>query len=152
MIEGLKKAWSGALQPFFRLPEEEQSAALCCREGVDGLEVLLITSRDTGRWILPKGWLEKGMSPAQSAQKEAWEEAGVKSGVLHETSLGKFCYEKSVDDGCDLLVEVEVFRLDVIELSDSFPEAHERQRTWFRPSKAAEAVHEPELRKILLRL
>ncbi|EDM72376.1 NUDIX hydrolase [Roseobacter sp. AzwK-3b] len=152
MIEGLKKAWSGALQPFFRLPEEEQSAALCCRTGADGTEVLLITSRDTGRWILPKGWLEKDMSPAQSAQKEAWEEAGVKSGVLHETGLGKFCYEKSAEDGCDLLVEVEVFRLDVTELADDFPEAQERERAWFRPSDAAEAVQEPELKKILLRL
>ncbi len=152
MIEGMKKAWSGVLQPFFRLPEEEQSAALCCRTGAEGTEVLLITSRDTGRWILPKGWLEKGMSPAQSAQKEAWEEAGVKSGVLHETGLGKFCYEKSADDGCDLLVEVEVFRLDVTELSDAFPEAHERQRAWFRPADAAEAVQEAGLRKILLAL
>jgi 8-oxo-dGTP pyrophosphatase MutT (NUDIX family) len=152
MIEGLKKAWAGALQPFFRLPEERQSAALCCRAGAEGTEVLLITSRDTGRWVLPKGWLEKGMTPARSAQKEAWEEAGVTIGVLHETGMGKFCYEKSVEDGCDLLVEVEVFRLDVTEIVDDFPEAQERERAWFRPSDAAEAVQEPELKKILLRL
>lgn len=152
MFEGLKKVWSTGLQPVYRTPEEFQSAALCCRVGPHGTEVLLITSRDTGRWVIPKGWLEKDLSPAHSAQKEAWEEAGVKSGQLHEVSLGKFCYDKTIEDGSDLLVEVEVFRLDVTELCDDFPEAHERQRAWFRPADAAEAVQEAELKRLLLSL
>ncbi len=145
MTEGLKKAWAEMVQPLLRRPRECQVAALCCREGKDGLQVLLITSRDTGRWILPKGWLMEGKSAAEAAREEAWEEAGVKQAKLGSDPVGSFCYDKALDDGYSAPVDVQIFRLDVTEMSDIYPEARERRRKWVSPAQAADMVQEPEL-------
>lgn len=140
-----------AIGPMLRRPPQLQVAALCTRDGADGLEVLLVTSRGTGRWILPKGWPMARHSLAETAAIEAWEEAGVR-GDVEESPLGDYEAQKDTDGGLPVPCRVAVFRLHVASVADAFPEAAMRNRRWFRPAEAATLVREPELRKILSRL
>ena len=78
MTRTLTRAWEEILRPMLKRPNRLQVAALCYRTGADGKEVLMITSRGTGRWIIPKGWPVEGKDGPASALQEAWEEAGVK--------------------------------------------------------------------------
>lgn len=110
--------------------------------------MLLITSRETGRWIIPKGWPINGLSPAATAAQEAWEEGGVR-GKVRDLCLGVYGYEKNLGKGRDLPVSVAVFSLEVSKLADDFPEAGERKRRWFTPKKAAARVEERELKQLL---
>ena len=125
-----------------------QYGALCWRAHRGRVEVLLITSRDTGRWIIPKGWAVNGLSPAASAAREAWEEAGVEGPVL-DADLGLFRYDKVLSPTKSRACEVRVFPLHVQRLADKFPERKERRRKWFAAEKAARKVAEPELRRLL---
>ena len=125
-----------------------QFGALCWRMHRGHVEVLLITSRDTGRWIIPKGWPIEGRSPANAAAQEAWEEAGVR-GKVAETALGLYDYDKIRTPKAALPCAVTVFPLRVKELADKFPERRERRRKWFPARKAARKVAEPELRALL---
>ena len=119
-----------------------QSAAAPVRV-VDGcIEVLLVTSL-SGRWILPKGIVEKDMTPAESAAKEAWEEAGVQ-GKMDEHSLGTF--ETSKWNG---ICSVEVFRMDITQIADQWPESDKRTRKWFALADAMKAVHPAGAAQIL---
>ncbi len=137
------------LLPLLKRPRRLQVAALCVRTKPRGPEVLLITSRGTKRWILPKGWPEKGHDAAGTALLEAWEEAGVKRATVSPEPIGRYTSTKNNDSGlvepCDMLV----FRLDVHEMTSNFPEQGERQLNWVSPEKAAEMVSEPELKAIL---
>lgn len=133
-------------------PESEiktQFAALCWRMKEDEPQVLLITSRDTGRWIVPKGWPMKGRSPSEAAAREAWEEAGV-TGQPKSDAIGCYRYLKNLRPGTDLPCEVTVFPIEVERLEEDFPEAHQRQRKWFKPLKAARKVAEPGLKQLIL--
>lgn len=130
----------------------EQVAALCTRKSGGRREVLLITSRDTGRWVLPKGWPMRGKSLAQAALQEAWEEAGVRDARVRAKRVGVYHYDKRLEDGVVLPIRVQVFLARVRKMTDRFPEAHERDRRWMRPKKAAELVDEPELQALLRRL
>lgn len=133
-------------------PHRLQVAALCLRRGSDGeQEVLLITSRGTGRWILPKGWPIRGLSLAEAAAQEAWEEAGIR-GRADPAPIGWFEGWKTTDDGIDLPCTVEVFRVAVEAVADSFPEAGQRDRRWFSAARAADLVQEPGLRALLIGL
>lgn len=152
MTDGLKKAWTEMVQPLLRRPPECQVAALCCRQADAGTEVLLITSRDTGRWIVPKGWMMDGKSAAQAACQEAWEEAGVKTADLIDEPIGSFSYEKQLNDGYTAPVDVKVFRLDVTGMADIYPEARQRIRKWVAPANALTMVQEPGLQAILRNL
>lgn len=114
---------------------------------VDGrFEILLITSRHRGRWIIPKGIIEPGFTPAASAQKEAREEAGI-VGSVSVSPLGAYQYEKW---GGTCIVQV--FALEVHTLWDTWPEASVRQRQWMALDAAAHAVREPELQQLILAL
>ncbi len=126
-----------------------QVAALCYRFAHGRAEVLLVTSRDTGRWVLPKGWPMPGRSPARTAAREAFEEAGV-LGRVAQTPIGSFHYRKILDDGSSLPCRVEVFPLAVRRLLRDFPERRQRVRKWMTMAKAAARVAEPELRDLLL--
>ena len=128
-----------------------QYGAICWRMHRGKVEVLLITSRDTGRWVIPKGWPVTGLTPAGSAAREAWEEAGVE-GVITETGIGLFRYDKLMSPQAALPCQVEVFALRVARLKDKFPERGERRRKWFPAEKAARKVAEPELRHLLANL
>lgn len=125
-----------------------QYAALCWRLQSAQLQVLLITSRDTGRWVLPKGWAMEGRSAAQAAEREAWEEAGV-IGAISPDSIGWFHYDKQIAGAKAVPCRVEVFALRVASLSAKFPERKQRQRKWFGAPEVAELVAEPELRALL---
>ena len=108
----------------------------------------MITSRGTGRWILPKGWPVPGRSLAQSAAIEAWEEAGVR-GVPVDHCLGEFSYMKWRRGMSPLQCQVQVYPVFVTALQDEFPEQDQRQRAWKSPRKAAALVQEKGLKKIL---
>ena len=111
---------------------------------VDGLlEVLLITSRRRRRWTLPKGIVERGMTAAASAAKEAYEEAGVR-GDVGSVPLGAYDYRKW-GGTC----RVEVYPLRVLEELDAWPEAHERERRWLPLAEAIDAVRKDDLRRLL---
>lgn len=133
-----------------------QYGALCWRAGREGIEVLLITSRDTGRWVIPKGWPIDGLSPEASAAREAWEEAGVE-GQADTHCLGLYSYDKGLGRGegpkrQTVPCVVAVYPLQVSALAGSFPEEKQRRRKWFRPRKAARKVAEPELQALLANL
>lgn len=126
-----------------------QYAALCYRADAKGkVRVLLITSRDTGRWVLPKGWPIAGKSAACSAAQEAYEEAGVK-GQVDDHCLGIYTYGKVLGSKKIIPCSVAVFPMRVTDLKSSFPEKGQRQLKWFKPKAASVKVAEPELAAIL---
>lgn len=131
-----------------------QVAALCWRKRKGKTEVLLITSRDTGRWIVPKGWPMDGLDAPQSALREAWEEAGVRADADQALLIGQFSYDKQLADGQEMPVRALLYkvRLRGREIANRYPESHERKRLWVAPRKAAKLVQEPELQEILLNL
>jgi 8-oxo-dGTP pyrophosphatase MutT (NUDIX family) len=128
-----------------------QVGALPVRRGPDGtLLVLLVTSLQTRRWIIPKGWPWPGQQDCASAAAEAHEEAGV-LGEVREVSIGSYTYEKRRPSG-RVPVRVAVFLLEVKEELEAWPECKRRRRAWFTLDAAAEAVQEPELKALLLEL
>ena len=114
-------------------------------------EFMLVTSRETRRWVIPKGWPKKGKSPHRLAAREAFEEAGV-TGAIGRRSVGSFSYEKRLRNGGLIECEVRVFPLEVKRQSKQWPEMQERKIKWLSASKAAEKVKEPMLGKIIRRL
>lgn len=125
-----------------------QCGALCWRLQGNDLKVLLVTSRDTGRWIIPKGWMLPDLTPAASAAREAWEEAGVE-GSIADDPVGMFAYDKVLGPSQAVPCLVSVFPLRVTRLRNRFPEVLQRQRKWFSPERAAQKVIEPELCELL---
>ncbi|TCS65599.1 8-oxo-dGTP pyrophosphatase MutT (NUDIX family) [Primorskyibacter sedentarius] len=126
-----------------------QCAALCYRIRKGKPQILLITTRGSNRWILPKGWPVPGKTPGQSAQVEAWEEAGVR-GALHDQCIGLFTYFKAGGRQTGMTCMAMVHPLKVKALSKTYPEAGQRKRKWFGRKKAAAYVQEPELAQLLL--
>jgi 8-oxo-dGTP pyrophosphatase MutT (NUDIX family) len=126
----------------------DQVGALCVRRRDNGAcQVLLITSRDTGRWIIPKGWRAKRMKDHEAAAREAEEEAGV-TGKMKSKPIGNYSYAKTGDAG-KRSVRVAVFLLLVRRERNRWPEQRERRRAWFDVRKAVEEVGERELRKLI---
>ena len=114
-------------------------------------QIMLITSRENQRWVIPKGWPKKGKSPRYSAAREAFEEAGV-MGAVAKRSVGSFSYHKRLKSGAVVLCDVHVFPLEVRRQSKRWPEKQERVVKWLSPSQAAEKVDEPMLGQIIRRL
>lgn len=125
-----------------------QFAALCFRMTGGRPEILLVTSRRSGRWIVPKGWPMHGLTPAASAAQEAWEEAGA-TGKVYERCLGLYSYNKITGDGAGLPCVAMVYPLRVKSLARDYPERGQRRRKWFSAKRAAACVAEPELARIL---
>jgi 8-oxo-dGTP pyrophosphatase MutT (NUDIX family) len=113
------------------------------------LFVLLITTRESGRWLIPKGWPEKGLAPHEVAAHEAFEEAGM-VGIVGQHPVGSFEYLKRMDAKTTKRCRVMVFPLQVEQELDEWPEKHERTREWVRPAVAAERINEPELAALIL--
>lgn len=110
---------------------------------------LLITSRTTKRWVIPRGNPIAGLSPHRSAAEEAYEEAGI-TGLVGPEALGSYTYEKKRRRGDGIAAEVHVFPLRATVQSGRFPEQDERETRWLTREEAAEAVDEPGLRDIIL--
>lgn len=150
--------WPGSFEPLGsksdRLrpePDREprtQYAALPWRKAGDRVEVLLITSRESRRWVIPKGWPMKDMAPGPCAAQEAFEEAGV-VGQTKRKTLGAYHYDKRLRSGRLQHVRVMVYALEVREERDTWPEMNQRDRNWTTPADAASLVDEPELKTLL---
>ena len=136
---------------MFRRPVREQYCALCYRvkKKSPAVEVLLITSRDTGRWVIPKGWPMDGKTAAAAAAREAWEEAGVK-GIIGDEPVGSYHYLKGLASGMKVDCRVRVFPLVVDDICKSFPEKGQRRAEWVDCAEAANRVQEPGLKTLLL--
>jgi 8-oxo-dGTP pyrophosphatase MutT (NUDIX family) len=116
------------------------------------VEVLLVTSRDTGRWVIPKGHVEHGMTAQSAACQEAWEEAGVSGEITTRMPLGFVPYLKRLEDGTLCGASIAVYPMLVDKQKTKWQERGERTRTWFPIEQAAELVNEPALSTLLLRL
>lgn len=129
--------------------EQRQFAALpYVRDDEANLRVLLISSRGTGRWVLPRGWPKPGESGAEAASREAVEEAGV-TGRITTNAIGSYRYDKGLKSGDTLLVKVLVYGLEVEKFSKQFSEKGKRVLRWCAPSEAADFVAEPALSRLL---
>ena len=129
----------------------KQVVALPVRRNAKGqLEVLLVTTRQTRRWVIPKGWPSKRRSDSEAAAREAKEEAGV-TGKLLKKPVGSYSYFKRDEDGFRP-VTVTVYVLKVRGQQNRWKEIDERKRRWLSIAKAAELVQEPALSKIIERL
>lgn len=113
------------------------------------MQVLLITSRETRRWIIPKGWPIKGLTPSKTAAREAYEEAGVR-GSVEDRAFGYYVYEKRLQSGISPVpCQVEVFPLLVKRQSEDWPESKERATRWFPAAEAAVAVDNHQLQHLI---
>ncbi|MDR3513935.1 MAG: NUDIX hydrolase [Caulobacteraceae bacterium] len=127
-----------------------QYAALPYRLGEAGVEILLVTSRETQRWVIPKGWPMKDREPHAAAAREALEEAGV-AGKVAKEPIGAYRYVKRLKNGAPLVCSVDVFPLLVSRQRKNWREQGQRTAHWFTVEEAAEAVQEPELQDLIAR-
>lgn len=125
-----------------------QVAALPYRMTAGALEILLITSRDSGRWLIPKGWEMKNHSGPQAASVEAFEEAGLR-GVIAKTPVGAYTYAKTLRDGATALCRVQVYPMAVRRQAKKFKEKGQRRMQWMSPAEASGHVAEPELAELI---
>ena len=144
MIKQLPISTHGAPKSELRT----QFAALCYRIKRGKVQVLLVTSRRTKRWIVPKGWPMDGRTPAASALQEAWEEGGVR-GRADGPCLGVYSYEKGQLQTDDLQCLAMLYPVQVKSLAKRFPESGQRRRRWVSRKKAARLVAEPELAQLI---
>lgn len=148
MNVSLRRVWDVFPGPLLQRPKKLQVAALCHKGEGARKRYLLITSRDTGRWIIPKGWPIRGLKSSETALQEAWEEAGVRNSRASAAPVGRYAYAKRQDSGLEVPVETLVYSVAVQDLANDFPEAHERTRKWVSAQDAAAMVDEPELQAI----
>ena len=135
---------------FGDVPLGRQVAALPWRAVAAGAEIMMVTSRDTGRWVLPKGWVEKGEKLWRAAEREAHEEAGVRGDISHEPA-GRYFYAKVQKIGRAKPCEVIVYPLTITGLDDDWKEKGKRERRWFAPEEAAGLVDEEDLAELIRR-
>lgn len=126
-----------------------QIAALpLMRDKKGKLKVLMVTSRGTGRWVMPKGWEMDGEKPWQAAAIEALEEAGAE-GYIGDELLGTYRYPKILKSGEIMPVEVRVYPMVVQKLRRTWKERKQRTRRWFSTKAAAKRVDEPDLADLI---
>lgn len=146
------------LQQLAAVPEKlftgsfrQQYAALCFRYTGSGeeIEILVVTSRTSARWIIPRGWPMKRKKPHEAAAIEAWEEAGVR-GRVRKDAVGRYTYLKMLHNGDVVPCVVDVFQIEITGEETSFKERGERLLEWVRPDEAARRVREIELKSLLV--
>jgi 8-oxo-dGTP pyrophosphatase MutT (NUDIX family) len=126
-----------------------QFAALPWRLSERGTrEIMLLTSRETRRWVIPKGWPMKRRKPAEVAMQEAYEEAGLIGRVVSKRPIGNFHYLKRLPKG-EVLCQVRVFLFRVERQLDDWPEKKQRETKWFDAEEAASLVEEGGLAEII---
>ena len=113
------------------------------------MEILLVTSRRTGRWVIPKGHPISGLTPPDSAAREAYEEAGIE-GETGLVEVGAYRYTKLLRFRFTRRARVTVFPMKVTRELRTWPEQHQRRRQWFAPAAAAHAVEALGLRRLIL--
>lgn len=129
--------------------ERRQVAALPWRRGADGqVEILLVTSRETRRWVTPKGGRMPGLTDAEAAAVEALEEAGVE-GIVTAEPLGTFRYLKVLKRRAPRWCVVSVYSLEVTTVHTTWQEQAQRDRVWMSPEQAAACVTEGDLAEII---
>ncbi len=128
--------------------DAKQYAALPYTLDAGQIKIMLITSRETGRWVIPKGWPKRGLKPHRLAALEAFEEAGLR-GRISEKVAGHFQYQKLMDDGSEVQCDVGVFPLLVESQAKDWPEKDERRFKWAAVSKAAKLVDEKGLADLM---
>jgi 8-oxo-dGTP pyrophosphatase MutT (NUDIX family) len=111
-------------------------------------EIMLLTSRETHRWVIPKGWPMKGRKPAEVASQEAYEEAGLIGQVVGKRPLGNFHYEKRLAKSA-IICEVRVFLFRVERQVADWPEKGQRESKWVDAKEAAALVEEGGLAEII---
>ena len=148
----LKSFLKNFIAPMVSRPARYQVAALCYRHAPEGLQILMITSLNTGRWILPKGWPKAGREAGAIAVEEAWEEAGIQPAAgAAPHKIGHYRYQKKLKGDVPVTTDVDVFAIAVTDLAESYPEQARRKRVWMSPADAAKAVQEPGLKDLLSR-
>lgn len=126
---------------------QPQSAVIAYRVRKQSLQIVLVTSRDTQRWVLPKGHIETGLTARDSAAQEAYEEAGIE-GTVARISIGTYQYTKVEQKGGGLR-RVEVFPMEVSRIRRNWPEKTLRRRKWMTIDDAVSAVAERKLKRLL---
>ena len=126
-----------------------QYAALPWRIVGRQVQLLLITSRGTGRWVIPKGWPMRGLKPQDAAAMEASEEAGL-VGQIEAHPIGSYHYAKLLRPGREVDVQVIVFPFHVTYQADDWKEQGQRDFEWMPHRQAAQLVAEPALRRLIL--
>lgn len=146
----LRKIWTEFIVLLLRRPARYQVAALCWREAGEGIEILLVSSLTTQRWILPKGWPKDGRDGGGTALEEAWEEAGIR--ILGEppVGIGRYTYQKRLRGDVPVRTIVDVYAIHIRDILDHYPEEGRRERAWVSPAEAAARIQEPELKQLLL--
>lgn len=146
---GLLRALASTPGVLFNGAFRTQYGALCFRiaEGSE-IEVLVITSRDTGRWVIPKGWPMKNRKPHEAAEIEALQEAGVR-GRTGKKPVGQYTYLKRRESGPGVPCIVEIYQVEVTDIETEFKEKGQRKLEWVAPVEAARRVYEPELKSFL---
>jgi 8-oxo-dGTP pyrophosphatase MutT (NUDIX family) len=114
------------------------------------LEILLVPTKRSQRWIIPKGNPIKGLTPAGSAAREAYEEAGIQ-GAVAEKLIGSFRFLKTLEGSPDVLCKVRVYPLNVKQQLTAWPEALQRTPRWFVPAEALTAVNNAGLQSVISR-
>lgn len=136
---------------MFRRPARLQIAALCHRMREGKVEVLLVTSKSTRRWILPKGWPILSRRAHRTAAIEAFEEAGV-TGKVHKNPFASFSSYKGGEAGLKLRTEILVFLVDVESEAEEFPDSAERDVRWVSIKEAVRMTSEPGLIDVFRKL
>lgn len=145
LTRSIAKSYSAAMTRDQSVEVPIQTGALPWRLAPkNGIEVLLVTGRKSGRWSIPKGWPMPGKSLAEAAAQEAFEEAGVK-GTIDSNPIGTFRHVKQLNIVGDLEVDIVVHPLWVDRELEKWPEVGQRKRKWFKPKDAAKRVDSPEL-------
>ncbi len=140
-----------AMQIFSARNTALQIGALPYRTGRGTLEVCLITSRGGGKWIIPKGWPEPGLSHAEIAAQEAWEEAGL-TGSVQSNLYASYTASKTIEPGVELPVRMDVYLLENPGQAKKFPELGQRKVKWLTIEEAAERVDDNGLKEVLFKL
>ncbi|MCS6624777.1 NUDIX hydrolase [Roseibacterium beibuensis] len=139
---------TAAAAPRAERAERRQVAALPWRRGAEGLRIMLITSRETRRWVTPKGGRMSGKTDAEAAAQEALEEAGIE-GVVSDRLLGSFRYLKVLKRRAARWCTVDLYSLEVTVEHPDWQERKERERVWVSREEAAGMVDEPDLRALI---
>jgi len=150
-IKSIRNWFADVVELFSARNTLLQIGALPCRSGKGSLEVCLITSRRGGRWIIPKGWPEPGLSHAEIAAQEAWEEAGL-TGSVHPDLYASYVTTKGIEPGIDIPVRMDVYLLANPSQAKKFPELGQRKIKWLTIDRAVERVDNDSLRDVLIKL